>query len=782
VRNIARHLKKIHNINLDLWLKYFYIHCDTRGDKSLVQFLIRTTEVSEVYCQNRRGMKRVYPNLNLLVDSEDKHHAILVGLLKAHSDYALEMFEGKEKKMDMLLKQRRRGLHDKEQIAYYTRTIESKRLIPVSVKRITGNADVPRGGDIQAREIPTPEYVKDIYKKVEEETGDPRPFESFSGARVTGSTVVGITNALGELQRDEMFCASDFTSIARAVHLMRRIQGQLKNPIQCPKYTKEEIMNISVPVNTGSGVRMVEHEDFDFNGYKFSQSCRGKKSEVELSAKLEFIDIIKQLTDKWNRGDLTYDPEVFGIMISVLKAKCEAKGPLDDFSKNRIFYIVSLLEYLMSKYILEPVQKISQRRGLNGIGVKWWNGDSQRLWNQLKKMIEIGAWDVSRFDQSQLPDVLGLVFSSWILCFKKEDTLEYFITKQLLTFMTDQMMVKVVEWPDGNWRLSFGYLLSGHQNTSSGVTENHIVSYLDFLIHLLMNDSVPSKVKDMIFETLDAWVEAAEKTDLEEIVELEKKTHFTAIMQGDNGIMASKNKDIAEYINLTRYKQFMEEKYHMIIKWKNCDVDTTLLTEVDASGNYILYDWIDPEGVKHSKPRGIEFLKHRFLKLEIDGNDVVVPFRQTQDFWYRAGTTATVISNPLVLLFRCSGLLINSNGTNPFVYRFIEAFMVALIEMLPTISPDYSKEKLLEKKDENLYRLLVSTRKQLAMLGYGDFFGSIVGQTPTFNELFDKMLLGCTRVLQNETFFANSDKTKFKQPIVSNYYIDDVSGEVVWNE
>jgi len=628
-----------------------------------------------------------------------------------------------------------------------TSVIESASCIKMDVEDKKGN-QIPRASDVIPDCPATPAYIKELYGKYADQTGDTAPKQAMEGARLTGGTVDGVANALAALTKPRDNSVVDVNLMLASIYLMRMIQGwkgsTMFNP---PRFYKGCFDKVLYDPTTGGGyhpgkMSTMESTSDPSDPFRVIFSNRVKRAELHETAMLLLDKINQLIRDNVEKGDYSFHRDIYPEVVNLIGIKVEAKGPDDDPNKNRIFFIPPHWYFILQKYCLGAAVEFQRRRGLSAHGLSWSRGDAQKFANMCKNMRKGYDFDVSGLDTSLLSSILMMVFSSYI-CFYKNTGTDYYIFRHHLTFIVEMTAYHIIQWPDGFWRFIFGTMFSGDYVTAPGDQDYVAACFIAWLIFNLKNPNLTAEMKEEIRESIQQWVKLATAWGETGIWIVEQlKLLFAAY--GDDGMYTTNTDLLAAALPLSSMVDFFKSKCGLTVKYENCNEVTQFHSTLDKSGNLVKRKYVDPIGNVHMKPEGLHFLKRVFLKIDYKDLEITLPYRPTPDFYYRVGITPSDIQNPLLELFRIHGLMLDTLGTNVSAYEYLAKMADLLMEMKPWLS-----KELVDIKFANMgaYEDLRKMLKRYLYNGVMQDEYYDISRRPDFNKM-------CESICENTAYIA----------------------------
>jgi len=672
-----------------------------------------------------------------------------------------------------------RELPQKKVLQFRCSLVKSPSCVPLLITSKDGSA-VPRAQEV-LNDIPrTPDYVMELYSTYVARTADPKPFTSFENSRLRGSGIEGISSAYGEMARLRQSPLVDKHLAMMALDLCYRVQGfepGIRFPP--PAYYSGCFEQIDFDPKTSGGVKMTHPYTFEEHGRKFNFSNNPKKGASRHSDYPLLDEMSRKLWEKFKARDFSFSDSIYRPHIYIPKVKVESAGPGDDPYKNRIFMIPEFWKFALDKFVQHANSKYSKRKGMNGQGLSWQSGDAQRLANQLYDFPYIADYDFSRYDQSLLFMLLCIIMGyQWMYTEAPDQAIDWnfdqFCTWHHMTKLINDLAAKKIQFPDEYWRLIIGMMMSGDYATAF-INQNYhlmVVIYCDLLkgkqlasqygANLVPGTSYSgfsiAKMVKMNYEFLIKTIHA--RTN-EEAINYFKHVWLYPIGAGDDGMRAIRYPELVPYFGLKMLKVQADESFGMLIKYANCNECDTFISQLDEEGNIRTRVWIDPDGESHNKPHGPVFLKRYFILTRHEGELVCVPFRKTDDIWYRLGRTPTDVRNPLMMLIRIHGLMLDSLGTNPWMYNFLSEMADILLEMFPGL--ELQAEDIPEDFLERKFREMMDAYRHRGIDGWRSYDLRV---RPDFDKMRDTVCVNSQRAFEHGSIYcrSTSENSLWEQP------------------
>lgn len=516
------------------------------------------------------------------------------------------------------------------------------------------------------------------------------------GAFKTGSSPKGIFDNLMKANRDRMTTSAEEKHILAAILSIFRTFN-LYDSVE-PYISYEEFMDVlvkmSVPWDRNAGIHFTKSENLGTYKHVFDDLDPKKKVFVEeqrrygpdadrkenaFPAVCHMIeDLLFRLHKKCSMS-MFYNREWFPLLTAKLGNKVEILFPEADRSKNRIFFISSLMKMVLHKMLLAAPLNNVYGRSFVGVGHCWSKGGVYRVGKQLH-FSDLGevprSWfmgDFSALDQSLKAGILCLLGIIWIFSVRStgdpNKSTQERVMEQLTAWMADDTAITLVKWFEAEWRLVFGILFSGEYITS--IFDTFYVYIAILVCHYVLADRL---------KALDSQAGARARVLLMEDLE-----QFTLIY-GDDLCWTLRDETIHAIEDLLGIKYLdeivviLKEKFDMVLKppgssdtnqystpFANMSWDGCLLPDKD--NNY-----------------GFKWLRRYFspvlIRTSVGCFKSMVAVRKISDYWAKASNThhdAMTYPNHKWLQ-RIKAFCVENMGASIVIDKFCRMFYAALKE------------------------------------------------------------------------------------------------------
>jgi len=284
--------------------------------------------------------------------------------------------------------------------------------------------------------------------------------------------------------------------------------------------------------------------------------------------------------------------------------------------------------------------------------------------------------DVKHFDQSALAALISTILMMPILLLPDDGSVEYKMMKAFIMERAHQMACKLVKWEEDEYRYILGQVFSGL----------YVTSWLDSIYMVIIVTCV-----------LTAMYQELKKTDPPRAEEF-MNSFVRRLQYGDNSlygfevkfldvVCGGRNKDKP----LGKFQDLLYSMFGMELK-----SEETFLYTPDDSGLSPLFTVVEPVYnefdiyVANKITRdGPEFLKRKFIIMEVRGKWQIMPWRCEDDFYTKCSITASIHEfKPDKWSSKYVGLMIDTMGTNDIAY---DAMQHMFIDSLQRSSADTTK-------------------------------------------------------------------------------------------
>lgn len=573
-------------------------------------------------------------------------------------------------------------------------------------------------------------------------------------AKITSSSAQKVTTALRAMTaKEEKHPRAPVVDIGYAVVLAKHFcgGGEIKRfypPVGVGTYD-----HVTFPSSTSVGVRPgVVDRDFTVDGRKYKIASTGKKFEHEMEVNLELGLKEEAILANYRAGDRTYHPELYDPPISNPSLKRELKG-FSEEDKARIIIVVNYLLLKISKKCIGPSFEEMKRKGGIGIGLRWFDGDAQRIYNELRDALLLYDYDISAFDRSLLALVLGLLMASYANDFHEPTTEaereRKFVFEHHLQYLVNSTLIKVAQWFDGAWRVITGMMFSGSYETSMHDTLYQCVVITCWLIQILRTarERGDWKTYEAVRQTMLVWFHKY-KSHAESAQYHVAKALLSWLGFGDDGLCGLReiavkpaplptgehfppftygpDQGLFDKFGLVSCKDYFKECFFLEMKAPNCHTTFKLTSSLNKDGTILRKPAMGFDGKMYDKPEGVSFLKHVFVCFQPkqDGKPyhlapvyyedhkpsddyIIMPYREVADYSWRLAKAPQGLQNPLYVVVRAHAILASTYGMHPkftsFVKEFVEEYMKKAVAARHVLTSkdltdlDYEMERMMER-------------------------------------------------------------------------------------
>jgi hypothetical protein len=552
----------------------------------------------------------------------------------------------------------------------------------------------PRVGTISPVTCARPPWLYDYVKN----NCCQEAIDEMEGGFISGAGVMGFYNAFKKFEQSGEFMLIDFSIFMTAYYRMRLILNI--NPYPLFEWDKELYYKMEMNDWTIAGL---------FNGIAIRPG--GETSEtVTVSSVYRFsispftIQQLEDLRKKYNRGKMkTFDD--FPTMPIAIAAKSEPKRKGDDRTKVRLVNLVSNLKVALDKYFVKSYHDQFYKSRVVGIGHSWRSGGAYCLYRNMEAEIP-NKWfyvtlDISRLDKNMREQMIAFLSYDHAQYIPQTDRNKYFsrclsamtAVRHLIWYGTSRDRPHVVNLVQGS-------LASGEYQTSS------IDTKCALMLNLCFDEWIYRKIdskKDMKFSYFGTtytvrfsqyssleWREqfVIKRTDIGNGERVIERPYAPMVDYGDDLFRAWSTK----FSSLLLYKHsgkvwpllymwFIKTFFCLEAKKEEVDVYewqdniSPVLTLIDQHDNII-------------RP-GPKYLQRRFIRVKISGQNQILPWRVTQDYYLKATVrSARSFEDPVIYFSVLLGLKFDTAGTNRTAFKFLDGLERELLKYHPYVRDD----------------------------------------------------------------------------------------------
>lgn len=587
----------------------------------------------------------------------------------------------------------------------------------------------------------TPPYIHELYEILDKKF--PGIYRNFADSWISTGNVNGVVTALTSMIRPQAIKVPNKDVHMSLIRILHASGYKTSMRIAAPVLTQNLLKAIPVPMDKKSGIVLAKREVHNYRHVTINYTntpIKSKLLDVELGRFNDIIgDIYHEVRDAFNNdGSIHWAHNVFPIMVNKFAEKPEVRQRGEDPEKVRIFFLVSLLKFLMDSVVHIPFHQLLRRGYSYSIGHKWPGGGAEELaremngWDPDWRWI---WWDASKLDQSIVATLIVIICMLSLIVYEP-GTIDYVILANIAAFCADQTGGKYVTWMGKYCRFVIGVIFSGDLNTS------HLGS-------LVMGSAVECAVIDATREQKKLALQGDSKAQefLSKVSVVCKENiitktricraghplHYSPRVYGDDGLMGM-HKHIHAILTMERLTKYMEDNFNIKLKASACGTSDKFFAKVTPDGN-----------VATSVPDGPRpcLLKRYFVLAKIPQfvEPVVLAFRPREDYDVRIGRTAQSIDDKSIEYARLVGLMWDTMGTNVVAWE--------LLNMAADIVASWDKDvesKITEAMscDDDNASVELRTRKKalMSVLGYSRKidFSPDLSRRPQRGEVFLKYL------------------------------------------
>jgi len=510
---------------------------------------------------------------------------------------------------------------------------------------------------------------------------------------LTGCSFKNVHNAVSSMIVDEIALNLPGRFFSRFVQWNKSVYGYGKVLIECPQWLSEDVFNMTMNGAAKAGLY------FGPEGFDNKPSKR-----IAYQSTKEWLHLyVKDLYFIYSsKGTITDDDllQVIGDSYAKLSFKIEV---LQDPEKQRIFFITSLLKFLIDKVLLSPIFKSLYNFKNIMIGFRWADGGAQRLHDWLFKGGDrfYFEWDLRRMDQKV--KWAHILFNLWTLYQdyglpskpdlsfnpNEDDSFNVRSFELLLTSLLTQWtarnsaFTKTKWFEPKSWRIVIGILFSGEFITSVSQTMTSIFAFVTWLFFIRELMELYPDVPDVVKEAIEI-----------ELRDLRAK------MYGDDGICSLPN-ILAPYCSLhansrdesdidvdhddrfITFADFLTRFHGLEIKISESHEYSDLLTEVFCDHSEIV-------------KRGPKILQRHF----IEDSGKIISFRPSR-LWKLVVPSQETISWEMAVM-RLVGHMWDTHGNNKHQILIIRNLVEKIID-IHSLDDSPSMQRQFKAKMEELY-------------------------------------------------------------------------------
>jgi hypothetical protein len=377
---------------------------------------------------------------------------------------------------------------------------------------------------------------------------------------------------------------------------------------------------------------------------------------------------MKILYSRYKKNDTITHQDVLDVLGDVYAKVSFKLEVLQDDEKQRIFFITSLLKFLIDKVLLCPIFNSLKDYKNFMIGFRWADGGAQHL----SEFLLFGEeriyfeWDLRRMDQNVKWGHIAYNLWLWYQDYDQQDPspmknepetqykqrkFNFLLTNLLLQWSTKNSSFTKTKWFSPNsWRIVIGILFSGEFLTSMSQTQTSLFAFVTWLMY--------------IRELMEKFGAPEEHKRLIEALIRDPRFKF----YGDDGIgsiprilgkylslhSTSRTFDLEHDARYMKYSEFLVYFHGLELKVSETHEYESLETKVDKDCKITV--------------RGPKILQRHFVRGvdPVTKADLLVSFRETA-LWKVSNPATEVISWPLALM-RIVGAMWDTHGNNHTQY------------------------------------------------------------------------------------------------------------------
>jgi len=608
-------------------------------------------------------------------------------------------------------------LYEKEnfQLIFESHNLRSSQVIPCMVYD-QFNKPCPRIAFAIQQPPPEPDYIPEMYNQFiarsqgQGESAEKRAKQAkdeYDHSFLTCGDTEKIINALKLLLHDQVQLNVKEDLLFVALRMAFQCVGYDMNMLEPPDflYIYDHMHEIKVPDMKASGLMPSNSHVTTIGDLVIKVGSNSDKRTAKLEAIMRIKCMFERLWAKFKGRHPTWEEiwDAFNTEIAIVTFKVEAKGQTDDKNKIRIYFIASLVDFLLAKMVFEPFFKTLRRCFGHSIGFKWMKGDAFRMYNTFSQFQKMFYGDWSRFDMSLKAALLGFICSAFVYFVKRpverERQMDYYMYICILMYLVSRITVKIVQWFDRQWRIVIGQMHSGQYETSYFNTIYALITIFYEMMDAAKDAGAAEYLRTQ-FEVLLIFVRMINMASSHKLKDtpnlIPPQLDFWIQDFGDDFAFAMKGRMLT-FFSLYKLVRGVTVHFFMTIKYSNCAECDTVLSKLDTEGNLQMRTWTDPDGIDHQRPHGLKYLKRYFIMREVRNQYIIVPYRPIEDYMIRVGRTPTKLMDPTVQLYRLHGLIKDNTLGNGFAIEMLWTFVELLHEQFP-----HAAQKLAETNEHDM--------------------------------------------------------------------------------
>jgi len=658
----VRGFRRYSGVNLQLYLDHFYFMVRTYGE-----------DLHTVFVYRKSDRLKMNPPIVTHLDGKGSDASITqmkcllilrrsIGLWKTQKRGTVEE---RDINSDNIISE---SLIDSEFLRTQLQNLKGDNVIPVLIGPVTFPPYCrPVAPD-------TPDYIITLYKLLEPKY--PGILQNFERSWISTGNVNGVVTALNSMIRPQGIKVNNVDLHVSILRMLQASGFKSTMRIAAPVLSKTLLKSIPVPLTKKSGQIIADRKSYDYGSVKVNYSSTPTKAKL-LGVEIERLhgiigDLYHEVKEKFQAtGDIEWAHHVFPIMMNKFAEKPEVRQEGEDPEKVRIFFLVSLLKFLMDSIVHIPFHHFLRRGYSYSIGHKWPGGGAEEFAREMNAWDPEWIWmwwDASKLVQSIVATLI-VIFCMITMIIYEPGTIDYVLIANICAYCSDQTAGKYVTWLGKYCRYIIGVIFSGDLSTS----------HLDSLIMGAMVECAVSARRREL-RPLALQGDESAKTALTMLATVAKEAiltrtricraghplHYAPRVYGDDGILGL-HKAIHKYIDMAYLTRYAKEFFNIQLKASACGTSSKFFATPTLDGNVHTGLPYGPSPVFLKR----HFVLMRFPSLGFD-EPVVVPFRPRCDYDVRIGRTAQSIDDEAIQYARIIGLMWDTMGTNVVAWNMLK--------------------------------------------------------------------------------------------------------------
>jgi hypothetical protein len=343
-------------------------------------------------------------------------------------------------------------------------------------------------------------YQAALYQFTHSHGFTPEPFDKvLAGICVTAANLEGLYKAMKKIQKDPLTFSLGNTKHGWTAYALLAKEYHFEKLAACnwkanfDAYSKEK-----VALTKAAGIQV-------FPTF-FEKTPADKKKRIAFDptynyAKTMVAEIYK-FAESVSISDPLYYPKLSQFLDTLptpiaqasIKRELRVDGQED---KVRIFFIVPLLQHLLTQVTFEPIHQILQNSSDNFLSFNWFRGGWRQLYSYIGPNQNENTWfeyDVTGMDTTATPWFIAMYLRMALVTHKTPFAQDTLALVPLVTWLFRHTALHTVEWTTNIWKQVFGVLLSGDYNTSSFNTFCMQILFRAYKVHLVHEHHVDKEI------------------------------------------------------------------------------------------------------------------------------------------------------------------------------------------------------------------------------------------------------------------------------------------------